>query len=318
MNKLTCNISHITNPVSVSVSDNHTSPTATAQIVCEGANVGVGDSISIELGYDNFNTKVFQGYVKNVEAGTPPQLVSVTASNILIRAVDYFIVSSDPDAPYSWSNIAAETLVGNVLDLAGITNYQGQASHFSFGINNPVEVNLVSAYDFAKQIADILAFSVYADVNGKTYFSDRKPFPMGGDSPAATLDNSNISNLKYSVSDRDLRNRVVVYGADGVYAEASAPSPFLPNGFYKSVAVVASFIDSNTYAQQAANYNLAALNRPTLNCSVTTIGNPNINCRNTVYLDKDDVEGVEGEWYVYSSEHNWSKDGYLTNLQLRK
>jgi hypothetical protein len=27
--------------------------------------------------------------------------------------------------------------------------------------------------------------------------------------------------------------------------------------------------------------------------------------------------GLSGNWYVYLSEHQWSKDGFVTNLELR-
>lgn len=317
MDRLTASVSGVNEPLTVSVTDSHAAATATAMITAAKANLTVGDEISVSLGYNDDNNRVFRGYVKNVEISTPPKIYTITASNEMIRAVDFFIVSSNPDSPITYNHIPAETLVGNVLGLAGINNYHGDSPGFTFGIRNPVEVNLVGSYDFAKSIADMLAWAIYADDNGKVWFKDRKPYPMGGDSSVATLTDSELTNVKYSVSDRDLRNRVVVYGAEGVYATAQASSPWLPNGFYKSVAFVSQYIDSNSIAQKAANYNLAKLNRLTYNCTASIIGNPLINCRNTVNIEKD-IPGLTAEWYVYGIEHNWNRSGFLTNLQLRR
>jgi hypothetical protein len=316
--KLTAEVSHVEDPISITVNDSHNTATSNALVTTYYTDAIVGDTLRVELGYDDVNHHVFTGYIKSIDLSGPPQIYTITAANELIRAVDFFIVSSNPDEPATWNHVAAEDLVHDIMEMAGINDYTGQASSFTFGINNDVEVNLVSAYDFSKQIADVIAYAIYADVDGHVYFRDRKPYPMGGDSPVATLDDTIMTNLRYAVSDRDLRNRVVVYGSDGVYAEAKAASPYLPAGFYKSVAVIGSFIDDNAIAQMAANYNLAKLNRLTYSCQVTLPGDATINCRDTVLVDKDDYPGLSNEWYVYGCEHNWSQSGFTTNLQLRR
>jgi hypothetical protein len=119
-------------------------------------------------------------------------------------------------------------------------------------------------------------------------------------------------------SDRDLRNRVVVYGAEGIYAEAKEASPYLPNGFYKTVAVSApTVIDTQQMAEDSAAYNLEKLNRLTLGGSLSVLGNPSINARDCITVSKADI-GMTGLWYVYGCEHSWGKEGYLTNLELRQ
>lgn len=296
-------------------SDSYIAATSTVTVIAENTSLGIGDSCTVQLGYVGDRPVVFSGYVKSVERKEPERLYTIVASNVLIRAVDYFIASLNPEEPFTRDHIKAEKLVEEVLDLAGLTNYSGSSTSFTFGINTEVEVNLVSAYDFCKFIANTLAWHLYADNSGKVHFKDIKPHVTG--SPVDTLNDTNLLSINYSQSDRELRNRVVVYGTTGIYAEAKAASPHLPAGFYKSVVVAApAIIDSLSIAQQSANYNLAALNRLTKRVAVSMLGNANIACRDTVTVTRPSV-GVTGNWFVYSIEHNWSKTGFVTNMELR-
>lgn len=303
----------------ISVSDSHGAPTASATIRCIQSSLDVGDSVSINMGYNGSGSRTFSGYVKNVQRMQSPTLYEITCANAMVRALDYFIVSNSPLTPFSRENISAQSLVGELMAMAGLTNYSGSSSGFTFATNGtPLEVNLTSVYDYSKFIADLIAWHVYADDNGKVWFKSRPPFPQGSDSSVATLSNSNLLDVSYWRSDRDLRNRVVVYGADDIHATAQASSPYLPSGFYKSVAVAApTVITSQSMAQQSANYNLAKLNRLTIGGTATIIGNPAINCRDCITVNKSDI-GMTGKFYVYGIEHSVSKEGYKTSLDLRQ
>jgi hypothetical protein len=207
--------------------------------------------------------------------------------------------------------------------LSGITNYGYDTSYFTFAINNPLEVNLTGAYDYCKFISDILAFSIYADIDGKVWFINRRPYVMGGDTPIGTINgdavvNNEIIDIRHSKSDRDLRNKIIVYGTGSVHAEASASSPYLPAGFYKTVVVAApGVIDSNSMAQASADYNLELLNRLTESVQLTIIGNPDYQPRETLTITRTAL-GISGDWYIYTAEHTWSREGYTTILELRK
>lgn len=303
----------------ISVSDSHSAPTATATIRCSTSSLDVGDSVSISQGYNGSGNRTFAGYVKNVQRSQSPTMYEITCANAMVRALDYFIVSDSPLTPYSRENISAQALIGELMAMAGLTNYSGASSGFTFATNGtPLEVNLTSVYDYCKFIADLLAWHIYADDNGKVWFKSRSPFPAGGDPSVATISNSNLLDVSYWRSDRDLRNRIVVYGAEGISATASASSPYLPSGFYKSVAVAApTVITSQSMAQASANYNLAKLNRLTIGGTATIIGNAAINCRDCVTVNKSDI-GMSGKFYVYGIEHNSSKEGFKTALDLRQ
>jgi hypothetical protein len=318
-NKLYASVTNCSDISAITVSDNHSAPTAQATIQCTTCTLDVGSSVSIDLGYTTAHNTVFSGYVKSVQRSQSPTQYEITCANVMVRAVDYFIASSDPDSPYSKKNITAEAVIGDLMAMAGLTHYHGNTSYFTFATRGGViEVNLVSAYDYSKFIADLIAWHIYADSTGAVYFLKRDPFPQGGDVSIATLNNSNLTDISYWRSDRDLRNRVVVYGAEDVYATAQAASAYLPAGFYKSVAVAApTVIDTNTMAQLSADYNLALLNRLTVGGSATIIGDSTITCRSCVTVDKSDI-AMTGLFYVYGCEHSWSKDGYKTQMELRK
>lgn len=319
MNVLYASVSNTSDIISVAHSTSHTAAVSSATVIAKTTSLEVGDTIEISIGYVGNYGKIFSGYVKQVERTYPDNLYSITAQDTLVRAVDYFVASSNPDSPFSRQNISGEELVEDVLALAGITNYGYEVTNFIFAISSPVEVQLVSCYDFCKRIADILAWKLYADTDGKVWFVDRKPYP-DGDSPSATISEANGIVLKeqYIKSDRDLRNRVVVYGADGITGTAQASSPYLPTGFYKTVVLSTTIIDSQSIADSSASYNLALLNRLTQSISIEIIGDHTINARDVITVVAPSLGLSSDDWYVYMCEHRWSSSGYITNLELRK
>jgi hypothetical protein len=318
--KLDAVVNDVTNIESITVSDAHNSPTSTAALKVGSTTLIVGDPITVELGYDGVTTKVFEGFVKQIDKTVPDNTLLITAQNIMIKAVEFFIASSTPDNPFTRFNISAEDLVEDLLDLADITNYVSDTSNFTFAIFNPMEINLISSFDICKTIADILAYSVWADRDGVAHFEDRRPNPMGGDSSIATIDSNTVYNIignTYRKSDRDLRNRIVVYGAPGITAVAEAESPHLPTGYRKTVVVASQWIDSQSMAQDAADFNLDKLNRLTEEVAVEVIGDPVYDARKVLTIDED-FTGVDGDWYIFSVEHKWSSAGYLTSMELRR
>lgn len=318
INRLYINVTGCSQIQNVGVSDAHSAPAATATINCLSSSLDVGDYVEIDLGYTTNHNRVFAGYVKSIQRSQSPTMYEISCASVMVRAVDYFLVSNNPTNPYSKENISAEDLISDLMDFAGLTNQDFDSPGFTFATRGtPVEVNLVSIYDYCKFIADIIAWSIWADQDGVVHFASRPPFPSGGVS-VATLDNTNLLNVSYWNSDRDLRNRVVVYGAEGIYATAEADSPYLPNGFHKSIAVAApTVITSQSMADRSADYNLALLNRLTIGGSATIIGDSTITCRDNVTVNKSDL-GMTGDFYVYGIEHDFSKDGYKTNLDLRQ
>jgi hypothetical protein len=332
--KLYGTVTNCTNLNSISISDSHSSTTAVATITCANTTLDIGDYLSIDLGYTTSHAVVFTGYVKQIDRKTPENVYTITAYNVLSRAVDFYIVSTNPDAPFSVSNASAESLVMQVLGLANLTSFNTGTSYINFGTESPVEVSLISAYDFSKQIADMIAWSLWADTSGVVHFRNRKPFPVdaayiaaGGESDlstdtavGSTITDSNILNGNYSESNQNLINRVMVYGADGITSEAKASSPYLPNvggTFYKTVLFSDVYLVTNqTVADIVSSYNLLMLNRLGKSLELAIQGDSSRVCRTVCNINSTEL-GLNGDWYIFSLNHEWSKAGFITNLTLR-
>lgn len=330
MSRLYASVTGLSNIFSVSLQMAHSSASATLIVECKDkGTLEINDYITLDLGYSDNHEVLFKGYVKSIERKIPQNVFTITCNDRLVRAADFFVVSSNPEEPVKYHNITAEDLVYNVLHLAGILHSQFSAdeSHFTFAINTDAEVNLVSAYDYARMISNVIAWELWCDENGVIQFRNRKPYVMDGhsgqpgdhaDTSIGTIYDNSILNIAYSWSDRDLRNRVVVYGTTGIYAEASEESPYLPDDFYKSACVATPIIDEVSEAQDSADYNLALLNKLTEQVSLTLIGDPLYTARKVITLASTYFADINGDWYIYSAEHTWSKSGYVTNLVLRR
>jgi len=302
---------------SINVVGSHGMQNSTATIEATTTSLNLGDTVTVDVGYSDDHEVVFTGLVKGIQKSEQPIQYTITAIDTLIRAMDYFIVSSNPESPFTRQNITAENLIGDVLALSGLTNYSGASSYFTLAINNPVEINLTSSYDYCKFITDLLAWHLYSDINGKVWFIDRKPYVMGGDSSYKTITLPSILSANYAQDANNLRNRVVMYGAEGITAEASAASPYLPAGFYKSAVVSAQIIDSQTYADQCVAYNLNLYNRLTRVVSLSVQGDSSLMPRKVLTLSTGMAE-LDYDWYIYGASHSVNSGGFTTDLELRR
>jgi len=276
---------------------------------------GLNDHITATAGYEGDTASIFDGYIDEINSTRRPGLYEITARDILKRAIEHWIVTTNLDEPWSRSNISAEDLVGALLNEAGITSYSGDASSFTFGVSHPAEFQLVSAWDAIERICTILAWRCYAR-DGTVYFKNLQPTPSG--SPVAYLrvgDAGEITSINHEESTENLRNKVVVFGREGIYAEASQSSPYLPAGFYKTAIVSSDLIDTQSMAQAAADYNLALYNRLTEVVRVDIEGDAGIRARDTINV-MEPFTGVKGNWFVYSCVHRVDENGFTTQLHL--
>jgi len=343
MSKLFASIAGVSNPFNIQVTSAHNAPTSTANIQCLSTTKDVGDAIAIDLGYVGNHSQVFQGYVKQVEHQVPEDTWSLTCVDVMIRAIDYFIAAADPANPYKIDKIKAEDLVKVLLAMAGLPLDNKDNTHFTFATVNTAEVNLVTVYDQIRVIADLLTWSIYADEQGETYFVNRKPYIMStnpanpgwdqvgmkNDVPSYTVSDllGQVLQSTLVVSERDLRNKVVIYGAAQSHGEAKEKKsynpltglmvPVLPDGYYKTAVGASPLIDPAT-CTEIAEYNLALYNRLGINVQAQWIGDPKYKAR-TVVTYTDSYNSISAvDFYVYMVEHQWSNAGYTTNVELRK
>lgn len=277
----------------------------------------LNDAITITVGYTGDTGEIFQGYIDEIKSTRRPGTYEITGRDVLKRAIEHWIVTTDLDNPWSRRNISAENLVRDLLAEAGITDYSGETSNFTFGVSGPAEFQLVSVWDSIHKIMNILAWTCYAE-NGTVYFSSLQPAPSG--SPSSTLvvgNDGDIEQINYEYSTENLRNKVVVFGKDGIYAEASAVSPYLPPDFYKTAIVSSELIDLQSMADQAATYNLNLYNKLTEVTRVDIEGRAGIRARQTITVTEP-FTGINSDWFVYSVTHRLDESGYVTTLHLIK
>lgn len=327
MSEISVTVSGFDNPSSVTLQETHDS-LSTLIVESTDLPVEIGDEITCDFTVDSTTERRFLGYVKQIERRVPDNTYIITANDKFVRAVEYFFAATDPNVPFSRNHIQAETLVGDVLAEAGLTDYEYQTSYFELFTmrNEGIQINLVSANDFVKNIARILAWSIWCDETGTVHFKNRKPYVMDGtsgeygdiaDTPISyTLIDSLMLSGIYGKNDKNLRNKVVVYTEDGS-ATASAVSPYVPAGFYRTAIMGADGIVAQSNAQYVADVNLNLLNRLTEEFSCQVVGNPILSARKVISMNCT-LFGLTGNWYTYSCQHEISKSGYTCSLILRK
>lgn len=306
-----------TDVINVTVNESHSQSTSLAIITAGATTLSNGDAVSVDLGYTTNHAVKFSGFVRIIERNVPEDTYTITAQGVMSRAVDFFIASENPLLPLTYSNILAEDLVGNLMALAGLTSYSFDPTSFTFAVNKPLELNLISSYDYSKKLADMLTWHLYDDETGTVYFKDRKPYVMGSDVSVATLDDTGAVNLMYQTNTDDLRNKIIVYGDSGLFGSASTSSPYLPAGFFKTTVVSSIILDTQSIVDQTATFNLTALNRLTTSVTGTFEGDPAISAREVITLNSSSL-GINSDWYVFGSSHRVGADGYKMDLELRQ
>lgn len=307
--------------LAVRVSESYANACAQARIECHESSLSLGDSITIDLGFTTDYGKVFTGYVRRIEKNLPNATTIITCEDVMSKAVDYFMASDSPEAPYKKFNIKTEDLVEDLLDQADITNYSHDVPlDVTWGITNAgVEFNLVTVWQAIQQITGALAWHCYADRDGEVHLNDRHPYVEGGDTPDYTFSRvaGDLLAVSYEASADQLRNRVVVYGLNNLSATASASSSYLPGGFYKTAVIATPIIDSQSLAQQTANLNLARFNRLTESAEIQIEGNWEVTARQICTITES-YTGLTGDWFIHSVEHSFGPAGYVSNLLVTR
>ena len=282
--------------------------------------LGIGSTVALDIGYAADHAVLFSGRIRSISVASPRGTYVIEAEDALWQAKEYYFVPADLDDPWSRSNISAEDLVEDILTEAGLTDYVGYATGFTFATGTQdVEIKLVSAWDYISWICEVVGGHVYADTAGQVHFVNLPPVPGAVDATLTTGEGKEIVFSDYQKSDDRARNKVVVFGYGTIKAEASAaPAGYtLPANFYKTAIISHTMIDTEAMAQAAANLNLTALNRLTESVRCDIEGDPNLDCRDTVTVTEA-FTGVSGDWFIHECRHAIGADGYKTNMMLTK
>ena len=298
--------------VSLTYSDGFKVPISKVRFETDEASVDwLGKDVTLSLTNEDDTEEVFVGYVDDVNQSDFINQYEVTCSNILSRARNHWLVTNSLETFWERSGIQAEDLVEDLLNEAGITDYEGQTSMFTFGTQGPVQFQLLSVMDAIDQLNNILAYSIYMDGSTVKWY---QKFPTPGDVASQTL--SSFIRIAETIETRNLRNKVVVFGKNGIYAEASAVSPYLPTDFYQTAIVSSELIDTKSMASSSADYNLTLYNKLGRQLRVDIEGNPSLKVMDTVHVTHTPL-GIDEKWFVYSINHEFGTT-FTTTATLRR
>jgi hypothetical protein len=312
---LYCTVSGCSGKLSVETEDSFGAITASATVECASTSLQIGDAISIDLGYSDEHAVVFSGFVKKIKLDKPQKIYTITANDLLVRAVDYFLASNDPEHPLTYHSIKDRDLINSLLGQCGLSTVSPQPSpSFTYGTNpDGAKFNLQSVADAVQSVCGITGRVCYAQ-GGSIYYRDRKPYIVSGDIATHTYftgDFGNIYDITYERSNDKIRNRVVVYGKSPLKAAATSTSPYL---VVNQTAVIAhELLDTQAICDATASVNLELMNRLGQTWTLTVQGDSSVTARSIAHITESFTD-TDADVFVYRVSHRFSESGYTCEL----
>ena len=284
----------------------------------------VNEVVSITMGVDDDTQVALSGgYIDTVTAERPPGLYHIEGRDKLKLALDYFIVAASLDEADFFnprldnSSTSPSDIVSDLLALCGLT-LGGSSGDGGWELGTEEEgtpFQLVSAWDAIQQVCSIGAWRVWCTADGTITFGPSGSVGAGAAS-FTTGDSGNIISVSYSKSVEDLRNKIVVIGAidpdNGNFtATASAASPYLPSGFYKTAVISTDLIGDQDMATASAAANLARFNRLNERTTLTATGT-GIGLYGNASVAESFTSAPGG--MVVAVTHSIDSNGYRTEL----
>jgi hypothetical protein len=226
----------------------------------------LNDIVQVTLGTDSLSGLAFTGLVKTIQKDYPPGKVTLTCEDMSVRLKEFFVIPYPTRIEYTnqTNGYTAESIVSQFLEHAMLgngalgvaskpyTNFSWHTSGFSFAtLGNTTSPGFVaenkSAYDVIKEIADLLSFSIWADYKGGIHFKRRPHYPEHSlqrfppnngniqDPAGPSLSflefskaKQNIISVKYSSSTENVRNQIMVAGANQLKYNIYQSPPLMP------------------------------------------------------------------------------------------
>jgi len=292
--------------------------TSTAVVECDSTTLAMGDSVTIDAGYTSNHATLFGGFVKRIDYVRPDNVIRVTCNDTLVKAVDFFIASDDPEKPFQRNNISTPNLVGDLLQLASINpiDYDLHDPGFTWGTNpDGARFNLQTVADAVQFIASIVGYTIYTGTDGIVRFRARKPYVEGGDTPTVTFTTGaagNIIDIAYSASIDKTRNVVKVYGKTPLTARASAANPYLIVD--QTVVIAHELLDEQSLCDGTASINLTLLNRLAETYEMTVEGDPAIQARGIGSITESFTGASNRSVFLYRVAHQLGIEGYTCTI----
>lgn len=314
--------------LSASVTNGYRMAASTWQFTTSLTNVALTTSINpngvvnITAGFagSSGSPLVTNGLVDSVvpSFGGVEAIITVSGRDRYKQAIEYWLAPTElgGTALTIPAGTSYEAAIGLILDLALLTTGRSfDASGGTVAIDVPLQI--ISATDAINEIKLLNGWDVWVKQDGTIRYGNIKPFPGGVLPSLGTISPSNQYAITLSRSDDWLRNRIVVIASGSFVSVASATSPYLPTGYYKTgVFSTPNFGTSQADADLISSVALALTNRLTLIANVTVQGDPRYWQGYGVSI-AEAYTGLTGNWSIYSVVHRWDRQsGYLADLVL--
>jgi len=313
------------NIISLSVTSDFATACSTFSLVTNTASGVINDLTTISMGYSG-DTGVMMtgGRVDTITANRPPGTYTIEGRDKLKLAMDYFIVeaSVDPDDFFNprleFGSDNPHEIVDDILGKCGLslTWWTGDAG-WTLGddeIGTPFQ--LKTAWESIQEVCMIGVWKVWVRQDGDISFGQIIPEPGASSGSFTTGDDGNLTSISYSKSDEMLRNKIIVIGGptelgNGAFytGTASASSPYLPTGYYKTAVFSSDLLTSASDCYSSALLNRDRFNRLTERVSFEAEGDHSIHIHDTVRLTED-FTGLDSDWFVYQITHSIDDGGY--------
>jgi hypothetical protein len=235
------------------------------------------NGIVIQQGYGSELTTTFTGTIDDVKMTSYPAEITLTCRDYLKRAYDQLITtggvhtvtytSQTPEAIFTALATLAGWAAGDIhTEATGLTIASKTFTNETYG-------------DAFSWLADMCGYLVYCDEDGDVYFAkdDDDAVPT---SDYTYAEGSDIVSIGYTISDRDLYNKIIVIG-DGVSYEITYYNTY---GILTSKKMIIQASEATTEAQCQA---IAEQTRYLMNsrariCEFAAVANPYLQIGDTL------------------------------------
>ena len=318
----------------LTVTEDFASACTRFSLVTNTSSGSINDLVNISMGYSgDTGTMMTNGRVDTITADRPPGVYTIEGRDKLKMAMDYFIVEASMDeADFfnprlgSGSVSTPHGIVNKILGEAGLslTYSSGDAGWVLGDDETGAPFQLKTAWESIQEVCQIGVWKVWVRQDGDISFGQIIPEPNGSSGSFTTGDNGNLTSISHSKSDEELRNKIVVIGAptelgNGAFytGTASASSPYLPTGYYKTAVISTDLLTSASDCFDSAVLNRDRFNRLTERVSFEAEGDHSIHIHDTVYVEES-FTGIAEDWFVYQITHSIDDNGYKMSGVLNK
>lgn len=168
-------------------------------------------NISVKQGYGEEKVTTFTGMIDSINMSSFPQKLSLSSRDNLKKALDQTITIYGNQHTIEFNNEKVEDIFSYLCMLARLN--VGQVENTGITLKH-IKFTRETYADVFQQLADLVSFEYGTDEDGLMYF--RKDYQPANAQVAYSFEEGvDITSLSYSIDDRDLYYKVMVYGKSG-------------------------------------------------------------------------------------------------------